>query len=141
MEREKNIEEAIIFGNHKGAVMQQDLLIKLVKDDVTRGFALPLPLDNIALIPGILLAPLSIQAQSTINERGENISKDRLTHDQSWKWQSKMSVNSRVEKEKLMPCYFGRAIKHLINWAVAVCRKYQNKRILTTKLIIKAAYR
>jgi hypothetical protein len=137
MEREKDDEEAIIFGNHKGAVKQQDLLIKLVKDNVTQGFALPLPLDRIALIPGILLAPLNIQAQSAINERGENIPKDRLMHDQSWKWQSKMSVNSRVEKEKLMPCYFGRAIKCLINWAVAACRKYPNKRILATKLDIK----
>jgi hypothetical protein len=140
-EREKDAEEAIIFGNPKGAVKQQDPLIKLVKDDMTQGFALPLPLNKIALIPGVLLAPLNIQAQSTINEWGEIIPKDRLMHDQSWKWQSETSVNSRVEKEKLMPCYFGRAIKCLINWAVAVRRKYPNKRILTTKLDIKTAYR
>jgi hypothetical protein len=112
-----------------------------VKDDMTRGFALPLPLNKIALIPGILLAPLNIQAQSTINKWGEIIPKDRLTHDQSWKWQSETSVNSRVGKEKLMPCYFGRAIKCLINWAVAACGKYPNKRIFATKLDIKTAYR
>jgi hypothetical protein len=140
-EREIDIEEAIIFRNHKGTVKQQDLLIKLMKDNMTQGFALQLPLNKIALIPGILLAPLNIQAQSTINEWGENIPKDRLMHDQSWKWQSKMSVNSKVEKEKLMPCYFGRAIKCLKNWAVAARRKYPNKRILATKLEIKAAYR
>jgi hypothetical protein len=75
--KRKDVEEAIIFGNHKGAVKQQDLIIKLVKDDVTRGFALPLPLNKIASIPGVLLAPLNIQAQSTINERGEIIPKDR----------------------------------------------------------------
>jgi hypothetical protein len=139
MKREKDVEEAIIFGNHKGAVKQQDLLIKLVKDDVTWGFALPLPLNKIALIPGILLAPLNIQAQSTINKWGEIIPKDRPTHDQSWKWQSETSVKSRVEKEKLMPCYFGRAIKCLINWAVAARRKFPNKRIFATKLNIKTA--
>ncbi len=61
-EREKKFQEVIIFGNHKGAVKQHDLPIKLVKDDVTRGFALPLPLNKIALIPGILLTPLNIQA-------------------------------------------------------------------------------
>jgi hypothetical protein len=108
---------------------------------VTRGFALLLPLNKIASIPGSLLAPLNIQAQSTINKRGKIIPKDRLTHDQSWKWQSETSVNSRVEKDELMPCYFGKAIKHLINWAVAAHRKYPNKRILATKLDIKAAYR
>jgi hypothetical protein len=108
---------------------------------MTQGFALPLPLNKIASIPGILLAPLSIQAQSKINEQGEIIPKDRLTHNQSWKWQSETSVNSRVEKDKLMPCYFGKAIKRLINWAVATCRKYPNKRILAMKLNIKVAYR
>jgi hypothetical protein len=106
-------------------------------DDVTRGFALPLPLNKIASIPGILLAPLNIQAQSSINEQGEIIPKDKLMHDQSWKWQSETSVNSRVEKVKLMPCYCGRAIKRLINWAVATRRKYPSKRILATKLDIK----
>jgi hypothetical protein len=139
-EQEKDFQEAIIFGNHKGAVKQQDLLIKL-KDNVTQGFTLLLPLNKIASIPGILLAPLNIQAQSTIYKRGEIIPKDRLTHDQSWKWQSEMSGNSRVEKDKLMPCYFGKAIKCLINWAVTAHRKYPNKIILPTNLDIKAAYR
>ena len=96
-DRIKDVEEALVFGNHKGAVKQQDLLVKLVTDDVIRGFALPLPLDKITQIPGVLLAPLNIQAQNTINERGKKIHKNRLTHDQSWKWKSGTSVNSRVD--------------------------------------------
>ena len=75
-DRIKDVEEALLFGNHKGAVKQQDLLVKLVTDDVIRGFALPLPLDKIAQIPGVLLAPLNIQAQNTINEHGEIIPKN-----------------------------------------------------------------
>ena len=109
--RIKDVEDALNFGNHKGANKQQELLEKLVTDDVTRGFAIPLPLSKIIQIPGILLAPLNIQAQNTINERGEIITKNRLTHDQSWKWQSGPSVNSRVIKEELMPCYFGQALR------------------------------
>jgi hypothetical protein len=72
-DRKKDVEEALVFGNHKGAVKQQDLLVKLVTNDVIRGFALPLPLDKITQIPGVLLAPLNIQAQNAINERGEII--------------------------------------------------------------------
>jgi hypothetical protein len=106
-DRIKDVEEALVFGNHKGAVKQQDLLVKLVTDDVIRGFALPLPLDKIARIPGVLLAPLNIQAQNTINERGKIIPKNQLTHDQSWKWQMGTSVNSRLDTDELMPCYFG----------------------------------
>ncbi len=87
-DRIKDVEEALVFGNHKGAVKQQDLLEKLVTKDVIQGFAPPLPLDKITQIPGVLLAPLNIQAQNTINERGKIIPQNRLTHNQSRKWQS-----------------------------------------------------
>ena len=115
--------------------------MKLVTNDVIRGFSLPLPLDKIAQIMGVLLAPLNIQAQNTINKCGKIISKNRLTHDQSWKWQSGTSVNSRVDTDELMPCYFGQALRRLINWAVAARKLYPNKRILATKLDVKVAYR
>ncbi len=140
-ERLKDIDDALEFGNHKGAVNQKELLLTLVNDDVVRGFALPLPLDKIKKVPGVILAPLNIQLQKTINERGEIIPKNRLTHDQSWAWQSGTSVNDRVDTSKLMPCYFGSALKRIINWAVAARKKYPGKRILATKLDIKAAFR
>ncbi len=63
-----------------------------------------------------------------------------MTLDQSWKYQSETSVNSRVDKEQLMPCYFGRALKRPINWTVAARKRYPKKRILATKLDIKAAF-
>ncbi len=78
-----DIDNDLAFGNHKGADQQQELLLKLVQDGVDRGFALPLPLDKIKKIPGVLLAPLNIQLQKTINERGKIIPKDRLSHNQS----------------------------------------------------------
>jgi hypothetical protein len=63
-----DIDNALAFGNHKGADQQPELLLKLVREDVDRGFALPLPLNQTKTIPGILLAPLNIQLQKTINE-------------------------------------------------------------------------
>jgi hypothetical protein len=135
-----DINNALAFGIHKGADQQPELLLKLVQDDIDRGFALPLPLIKIKKIPGILLAPLNIQLQKTINERGEIIPKDRLTHDQSWKWQSETSVNSRLDEEQLMPCYFCQALRRIINWMVAARKQYPKKWILTTKLDVKAAF-
>jgi hypothetical protein len=84
--------------------------------------------------------PLNIQAQNIINESGKIIPKNRLTQNQSWKWQLGTSVNSRVDTKKLMPCYFGQTMQQLINWAIAAGKLYPNKRILTTKLDVKAAY-
>jgi hypothetical protein len=58
------IQNGFIHGHDK---QQQDILRKLVKDDVDPGFVLPLPLNKIASVPGILLAPLNVQLQKTIN--------------------------------------------------------------------------
>jgi hypothetical protein len=40
-----------------------------------------------------------------------------------------------------MPCYFGKALTGLINWAVAARKQHPNKRILATKQDVKAAIR
>ena len=71
-----DIDDALAFGNHKGANQQPELLQELINDNITRGCALPLPLYKIKKIPGALLAPLNIQLQKTINKRGEIIPKN-----------------------------------------------------------------
>jgi hypothetical protein len=62
--------EALTFGNHKGASTKPDLLKKLVKKDVKYGYSIPIPLESITKIPGLILAPMNIMAQNTIDEFG-----------------------------------------------------------------------
>jgi hypothetical protein len=62
-----DINNALNFGNHKGAEGQQELLLKLLKNNVDRGFAFPFPLNKIKNVPGVIIAPLNIQLQKTIN--------------------------------------------------------------------------
>ena len=141
-ERIADVKEALQFGNHKGAKSQPELLKKLVTGDVIHGYSLPLPLDKIERIPHVCMAPLNIQAQWTISERGEIIPKDRLTHDQSYKWEtSGTSVNSRCDSSSLQHCMFGKCLLRIINWTVAACRKYPNCRIFAKKDDFKSAYR
>jgi hypothetical protein len=64
-----DIDNTLAFGNHKGATQQSELLLKLIWDDINQGFTLPLPIDKIKQLPGILLAPLNIQLQKTINKQ------------------------------------------------------------------------
>jgi len=139
--RKKDVEEALEFGNHKGATENPELLKKLVNKDVTHGYGLVLPLKKVQRVPGLLMAPMNIMNQNTIDEFGRICGKDRLTHDQSYKWTSGTSVNSRVLKDYLLPCKFGACIKRLANWAVAARRLYPNRRILATKIDYKSAYR
>eukprot|EP00957_Ditylum_brightwellii_P140428 10699504-Ditylum_brightwellii.AAC.1 len=42
--------------------------------------------------------------QNTIDETGRIVEKDRLTHDQSCEWSGGKLVNSRVDKDALLPC-------------------------------------
>jgi hypothetical protein len=100
-ERVQDLYNALTFGNHKGALAKPELLMKLIGKDVKHGYSIPIPLDstNIKQIPGLEMAPMNIMAQNMINELGQVIPKDRLTHIQSWRWSSSTSVNSRVQKE------------------------------------------
>ena len=139
--RKGDVQDALKFGNHKGATEKPVLLKKLVAKDVIHGYGLVLPLTKVLRIPDLLMAPMNIMNQNTIDEHGRIVGKDRLTHDQSYKWISGTSVNSRVLKEDLLPCRFGACIKRLSNWAVAARRKHPGRRILATKIDYKSAYR
>ncbi len=140
--RQDDLNQAIEFGNHKGATTNPDLLVQLINEDVIQGFILPLPLSKISHIPGILIAPMNIVNQDTIDDNGSIIPKNRLTHDQSFIFDgSNTSVNSRLDKSELEPCIFGWAIRQLINWTVAARRKHPNCKIYATKTDFKSAYR
>ena len=92
-------------------------------------------------IPNILIAPMNIQKQNTINEYSPIVPKDRLTHNQSFERSSGTSVNSRVITEELLPCMFGSCIRRIVNWAVTARRLYPNLPILASKIDFKSAFR
>jgi hypothetical protein len=71
-------------GNHQSATRHKKILNKLILDDITKGFALPLPIQLYKLLPNASIAPLGCHEQETINEEGERIPKFRMTHDQSF---------------------------------------------------------
>ena len=140
-DRAEDIHQALAFGNHKGATSQPKLLKELVTKDITHGYAMTLPLSKLRRVPGAILAPMNIMRQDTIDAAGNIVDKDRLTHDQSFGWDTGGSVNSRVKKDLLLPCKFGRSLGRFINWVVAARRKYPTCRILASKVDFKSAYR
>ncbi len=139
-DQQQDLIDALTFGNHKGASQKPVLLKKLIKKDVKYGYSLPVQHSSVQLIPGLAMTPMNILAQNTIDKFGWIISKDRLTHDQSWKWSSGTYLNSRIQKELLQAyrCCF--CIRRLINWAIAARRKYSGQQILPPKIDYKSAY-
>jgi hypothetical protein len=136
-----DVNEAINVGNHKGATNNPIHLQELFERDVKYGYCIPLPLRKAKLIPDLLFTPINIQHQNTIDKTGKIIDKERLTHNQSYKWGgSRTLVNSRTIKELLMPCMYGTCLKRLINWTVAMRRNYPNRRIMASKINFKSAF-
>jgi hypothetical protein len=137
----QQVEAALAYGNHKGAVKAPDKLFDLLDDDVTHGFNMPLPLSMVRKIPGLLMSPMNIARQNTIDELGNIVPKDRLTHDHSMEFQPQSSVNSRSRLEDHEPCHFGHALNRFFHILVHLRLKHPTRRILMTKIDWKAAYR
>jgi hypothetical protein len=74
--RQKDLIDALVFGNHKRASAKPELLWHLISKDVKYGYSLPIPLSCVKSISGLLMAPMNIMAQNTINKIGQIIPKD-----------------------------------------------------------------
>ena len=102
------------------------------------GYCLPLPLTKATKILDILITPMNIQQQNTINEHGWIVLKDRLTHDQSLSGRPghpSTAVSSR------MSSMFGSCIRQIVNWAITTCCLVPNVPILASKIDFKSAFR
>jgi hypothetical protein len=138
--RRQDLEEALAFGNHKGVQKHPSYLRKLVEKDAIHGYGLPLPLNKIQDIPGIVLAPMNIALQNTVNDIGKIVEKERLAYDQSFEWSSSHSVNNRVNLEDFLPCMFGKALLRMVNWTIAARQKDPNQKIFATKIDFKSVF-
>jgi hypothetical protein len=103
-DRKKDLEEALSFGNHKGAEDNPDLLRELCNKDVIHGYSLVLPLKCAEKLEGLRINPMNIAHQNTIEDVGKIIGKDRLTNNMSMRFQSEVSLNDRVRQDELLPC-------------------------------------
>jgi hypothetical protein len=130
-------------GNHESAQIHERSLISMLKDEVERGWQLPLPKEAALEIPGCEVAPLGMVVQTTIDEEGEPQRKLRLTHDQSFnpKGSSGLSVNDRVDETTLSPARFGKAFSRFLYHISYLRRIKTDEPIYITKGDFKCAYR
>ena len=140
-QRASDVEAAISRGNHKSAQDREDLLNSLVHDDIVAGFQLPIPIDSTKLIVNGMLAPCGIVDQFSINELGERIEKNRLTHDQSFDFSEGNSPNSRLIRDDLPELRYGACLSQIIHYAHALRFAYPRKKIVASKTDLKSAYR
>jgi hypothetical protein len=119
--RQLALEAALLQGNHKSAKKDEGGLAALLIDDVTRGYSLPLPLDQVLNIPGLSLQPMRVTIQNTINAQNEIVSKKRLTHDSTFEVLDGIpSYNKRIKMEDLVACHFGWALLRIMYLVVSL---------------------
>jgi hypothetical protein len=130
-------------GNHKSALGHEAELVAMLKEEVGRGWQLPLPKRAALEIPECEVAPLGMVVQTTIDEKGRPTEKLRLTHDQSFSpsGDGGRSVNDRVDTSTLTPARFGKAFSRLIYHISFLRKRRPTERILMTKVDCKSAYR
>jgi hypothetical protein len=117
------------------------VLLEIIKEDVERGFALPLPVETLQHIPHASLAPLGCVKQLTLDAAGNKVIKHRMTHDQSFPGPSSLSVNLRVQQEKLPLIMYSFVLLRSIHYILDIRRCHPTKKIFICKFDIDAAYR
>jgi len=140
-EREADLIYHASRGNHKSASKNIEILRDIVREDVERGFAIPLPITALHFLKDASLVPLGCVQQSSVDPLGNRVVKYRMTHDQSFPGPSNKSVNSRVQHDKLPPIRYSFVLLRIIHYIVDLRRRHPTTRIYLCKFDIDAAYR
>ena len=97
-------------------ISEPSILRKLIGKDVAAGFQLPTTVESLRFIPHAYISPYGVIHQTTIDKDGALIPKKRAAHDQSFKFGSGSSVNSRVQIDKLDNLIYGDALKRILHY-------------------------
>jgi hypothetical protein len=141
-DRVKDFKEALNYGNHRSAVSNHRILMKTMTKESQRGWVLPLLPDHASQLTRATMSPMGIVTQSTINEKGEIIPSNRVTHDLSFPGKfSYESINSRTQMKELSPCQYGHMLLRCIHYIVQLRIANPNLPIVMQKADFKSAYR
>ena len=133
----------IAQGNHKSATTPAvaQTLLKNYTKEVEHGWMLPVTLESVAKIKGAGVIPIGVAQQHTIDEKGKRYTKYRTTHDASFPPPSEQSINDRLIKSTLYPCYYGHYLIRILHLIHKMRLTHPRIRIFITKIDLDAAYR
>ena len=137
------LETAMSYGNHKSASLHATTLLPQLLKEVEKGWHLPLPIDKLREIPGMIMGPMGAVLQTSIDELGRALDKLRMTHDQSFDYDIEgiKSLNQRVIPKSLSGCAYGFAVKCLVHAVIAIRWMFPWTEILCGKIDYKSAFR
>ena len=102
---------------------------------------MPRTIDSLRHIENVGVIPLGVAEKFSIDKKGERYTKICVTYDCSFPAPSGISVNNRVLKETLQPCFYGFCLLRIIHMMAAMRIKWPSKHILIGKIDLDDAYR
>jgi len=128
-------------GNHKSSQDNPNIFKKLIVKDVELVFQLPISINSLLDIPHACIAPYGAISQQTVDEETHGIQKHRASHDQSFQFSSKNSVNDRVHRKYLLELIYGDALRRIAHYINSLHMRYKNTPILIGKYDFIKAYK
>jgi hypothetical protein len=141
--RKEELAAQIIRGNHKSAMTPEaaPIVEKAMHEEAALGYAIPITKSCLLKLKGAELYPLGLAHQLSINEKGEQIPKKRITHDLSNRKQFGLSINQRVDDDQIPETQYGHAMSRFVHLVHHIRSRHPNSRILMCKSDIDKAYR
>jgi hypothetical protein len=131
------------YGNHKSASLHVSALLPQLLKEVEKGWHLPLPINKLREIPGMIMGPMGAVLQFSIDELGRALDKLRMTHDQSFNYNIEgitKSLNQWVIPDSLSGCAYGFAVKRLVHAVIAIRWMFPCAEILCGKVDYKSSF-
>jgi len=140
--RLQDFDAILAYKNHKSAISNEEILNDHLLKELQKGWLIPLLPSDARKLNNAAIAPMGVVSQSTINELGEIVPSNRITHDLSFPGPtSGTSINSRTQMEHLEPCFYGHMLSRMIHKIVTYRKNYPTLPIVLQKVDFKSAYR
>ena len=141
--RQEDLKFMIAKGNHKSSSHPDNhpTLLDNYEKEVKMGWMLPVTFESVMKIKGAGVIPVGVAQQFTIDNDGERIIKRRTTHDASFPPPSNKSINQRMLRDLLEPCYYGHCLLRILHSIHKMRFIHPTIRIFLIKLDLDAAYR
>ena len=112
-----DLQHMIDRGNHKLALSIENspILKKTYQNEIDQGWMFPVTLDCLPKIPHVMMTPVGIADQYTIDEEGNIKPKKRLTHDCSFPSNSGNSLNLSHCEDDLPTCIYGTCFRRILH--------------------------
>ena len=137
-----DLQAMIARGNHKSsALISTESLKSKYNKEVDRGWMIPLPIPFLLKLKHASVIPLGVAFQKTINDAGDIVDKERLTHDLSFPTPSGFSVNDCSEESILIECVYGQCLRRVLHTIHTLRLQYPGRKIFLSKFDLDAAYR